>query len=282
MFCSGEALPWELQERFFAAFPDPAVALHNLYGPTETAVEVTAWTCRRGDPARVVPIGRPVANTQIYLLDRRGEPVPVGVPGELHIGGVQVGRGYLHRAELTAEKFIPDPFTGQPGARLYRTGDLARWQPDGSIVYLGRLDHQVKVRGFRIELGEIEAVLARQPGVKECLVVAHEDEAGTRRLVAYVAISPEDRQELSTRLRTAVCASLPEYMTPAAFVALDRLPLLPNGKADRRALPAPDFSSRGETAGGHVAPRDELERRVAENLADRARPGTGRRVRQLL
>ncbi|MBE7212086.1 MAG: amino acid adenylation domain-containing protein, partial [Gluconacetobacter diazotrophicus] len=263
VFCSGEALPWELQERFFAAFPEPGVTLHNLYGPTECAVDVTAWACQRDAAARVVPIGRPVANTQIYLLDRRGEPVPVGVPGELHIGGVQVGRGYLNNPQQTLDIFVADPFGSQPGARLYRTGDLARWQPDGSIVYLGRLDHQVKIRGFRIELGEIEATLARQPGVRECLVLAHDDAAGTRRLVAYVAVAPQDRAELSARLRAAVRASLPEYMVPAAFVALDRLPLSPNGKADRRALPAPDFSSRDGAADDHIVPRDETERRVA-------------------
>ncbi len=262
--CNGEALPWEVTAQFYEVFRDSAVQLHNLYGPTEAAVQVTCGPCSRGgDGERIVPIGRPLPNTQIYLVDRHGAPVPVGVPGELLIGGAQVGRGYLNRPELTAEKFIPDPFSTRPGACLYRTGDLARWLPDGRIVCLGRLDHQVKVRGFRIELGEIEAVLSRQPGVRESLVLAREDRPGDRRLVAYVVAAPDDREGLAGRLQAAVRASLPEYMTPAAFVALDRLPLSPNGKVDRRALPAPDFTARTETAAGFVAPRDGLEERLA-------------------
>ena len=184
VICSGEALPFELQERFFATFRDESVELHNLYGPTEAAVDVTYWPCLRGDQSGVVPIGRPIANTQIYLLDQRGQPVPVGVPGELYIGGLGVGIGYLGRPELTAEKFVPDPF-GR-GATLYRTGDLARWREDGAIMYLGRLDHQVKVRGFRIELGEIEAALNAQSDVSECVVTVREDMPGERRVVAYL------------------------------------------------------------------------------------------------
>ncbi len=263
--CNGEPLPWEVTRRFHEVFRDSAVQLHNLYGPTEAAVQVTCGPCPRDDDgARIVPIGRPLPNTQIYLLDRRGQPVPVGVPGELHIGGAQVGRGYLNNPQQTIDKFIDDSFSGRPGARLYRTGDLARWLPDGRLVCLGRLDHQVKVRGFRIELGEIESVLSRQPGVKESVVLAREDQPGIRRLVAYVVAAPEDREGLTARLRAAARASLPEYMTPAAFVALDRLPLSPNGKVDHPALPAPDFSSREEPAAGHVAPRDALEGRLAE------------------
>ena len=253
-----------MTRRFYEVFRDSPVQLHNLYGPTEAAVQVTCGPCPRDGDEKTVPIGRPLPNTQIYLLDRRGQPVPVGVPGELHIGGAQVGRGYLNNPPLTADKFIDDPFASQPGARLYRTGDLARWLPDGRIVCLGRLDHQVKVRGFRIELGEIESVLNRQPGVKESVVLAREDQPGTRRLVAYVVGAPEDREGLTARLRAAVRASLPEYMAPAAFVALDRLPLSPNGKVDHRQLPAPDFSSREEPAAAEAAPRDALEQRLAE------------------
>ena len=150
VICSGEALPYELQQRFFSILP---AELHNLYGPTEAAVDVTYWACQRKSPLRTVPIGRPIANTQIYILDRHLQPTPIGVPGELHIGGIGLARGYFNRTELTAEKFIPDPFKSEPGARLYKTGDLARYLPDGAIEYLRRMDHQVKIRGFRIELG---------------------------------------------------------------------------------------------------------------------------------
>ncbi len=186
VICSGEALPYELQERFFEVFTDERVRLHNLYGPTEAAVDVTFWECQRGGADRAVPIGRPIANTQIYLLDPHGQPVPVGVPGELHIGGSGVGRGYLGRPELTAEKFIADPFSSETQARLYKTGDSARWRDDGQIIYLGRLDRQVKVRGFRIELGEIEAAINAHPEVRESVVIVREDTPGERRLAAYV------------------------------------------------------------------------------------------------
>ena len=182
---SGEALPHELQARFFATFPEENPKLHNLYGPTEAAVDVTFWECRRDGADHTVPIGRPIANTQIYLLDKYGEPVPVGVPGELHIGGVGLARGYLQRPELTRERFIPDPFSADPNARLYKTGDLARWREDGVILYLGRFDHQVKVRGFRIELGEIETVLNAHSAVRESIVMLREDTLGDRRLAAY-------------------------------------------------------------------------------------------------
>jgi amino acid adenylation domain-containing protein len=162
VICSGEALTRELQERFFTRLP--GVELHNLYGPTEAAVDVTYWACRRGYARLTLPIGRPVANTQVYVLDRHLQPLPAGVPGELYIGGVQVGRGYVGRPDLTAERFVPDPFSKRPGARLYKTGDMARHLPDGAIEYLGRLDYQVKIRGQRIELGEIEAVLDQYRG----------------------------------------------------------------------------------------------------------------------
>jgi amino acid adenylation domain-containing protein len=187
VFCSGEALPFELQERFFQVL---GAELYNLYGPTEAAVDVTYWHCTPNGTRSIVPIGRPIWNTQIYILDRSLLPVPVGVAGELHIGGIGLARGYLKRPELTAEKFIPDPFSPEPGARLYKTGDLARFLPDGNVEYLGRIDHQVKIRGFRIELGEIESTLDNHPGVRQSVVMAREDEPGDKRLVAYLVPDP--------------------------------------------------------------------------------------------
>jgi amino acid adenylation domain-containing protein len=252
--CSGEALPPALVRRFYDRFAGP-VALTNLYGPTEAAVDVSCWTCPREDAAGVVPIGRPVWNTRLYVLDAGLRPVPVGTPGELYIGGVQVARGYQGRPTMTAERFVPDPFATEGGARLYRTGDRARWRADGAIEYLGRLDFQVKVRGFRIELGEIEAALRPAPGVTDCTVVAREDETGDRRLVAYV-VGDAEAEALRDHLRR----SLPEYMVPSAFVALDALPLTPNGKLDRKALPAPDLASAGER---YEAPADETEQALA-------------------
>jgi amino acid adenylation domain-containing protein len=193
--CSGEALPFELQQRFFERLG--GAELHNLYGPTEAAVDVSFWQCLPNPASTVVPIGKPVWNTQLYVLDSYLQPVPVGVPGELHIGGVQLARGYLKRPELTAEKFIRDPYSKEPGARLYKTGDLTRFLPDGNIEYLGRIDHQVKLRGFRIELGEIEAALDGHPGVMQSVVMAREDEPGDKRLVAYVVPEPNYRGEES-------------------------------------------------------------------------------------
>ena len=258
VICSGEALPYDLQERFFERLE---AELHNLYGPTEAAVDVSHWQCQpEGDPRRSVPIGRPVANTQLYILDPHGQPVPIGVAGELHIGGVQVARGYLNRPELTAETFIPDPFRKDPGARLYKTGDLARYRPDGNIEFLGRLDFQVKVRGFRIELGEIETVLSQHPTVREVVVLAREDTPGDRRLVAYVV--PAAASEIpSGILRHYLHTKLPDYMVPAAFVQLEALPLLPNGKVDRRSLPAPQWDRQATEA--YVPPSNDLEKTIA-------------------
>jgi amino acid adenylation domain-containing protein len=255
--CSGEALPAELQTRFFQRI---GAELHNLYGPTEAAVDVTWWPCARGDDRRGVPIGRPIANTRVHLLDARRNPVPVGVAGELYIAGVQVGRGYLGRRGLTAERFVPDPFSATPGARMYRTGDLARWLADGSVDYLGRADHQVKIRGFRIELGEVEAALAAHPGVREAVVVARTDAPGETRLVAYLTASGDSAPDAAA-LREHLRAGLPEYMVPAAFVAMEALPLSPNGKVDRKALPAPE--AKRDEAVAFVAPRDETERAIA-------------------
>ena len=227
VLCSGEALPGSLVRRFHAQLP--TVELHNLYGPTEAAVDVSAWHCVTAPDN--TPIGKPIANTTLYVLDTLGQPVPQGVAGELFIGGVQVARGYLNRAELTAERFIDDPFSTRPGARLYRTGDLARHLSDGNIEYLGRNDDQVKIHGLRIELGEIQAGLTAIEGVKEAVVIARD-----QRLVAYYT----GEQQAVEALRSALLAHLPAFMVPALFMHLPALPLSPNGKLDRKALPAPD------------------------------------------
>jgi amino acid adenylation domain-containing protein len=243
---------------FFAGHPD--CTLVNHYGPTESHV-VTTYTLT-GDPKRwpaLPPIGRPIANAKVYLLDRHRQPVPVGVPGELCIGGVSLARGYLGRPELTSERFVADPFSEEAEGCLYRTGDLARWRPDGEIEYLGRADHQVKIRGFRVEPGEIEAVLRQHPTVREALVVARED-AGGRRLVAYLV--SDGTAATPVELREFLAHSLPEYMIPSAFVPLDAFPINPNGKIDRHALPEP--AERPELEQLYVAPRTELERALAE------------------
>ncbi len=277
---SGEALSPALAERYFSRLRAP---LHNLYGPTEAAVDVTFWPCDPADRRGLVPIGRPVANTAIHLLDRELHPVPLGVAGELYIGGVQVARGYHGRPELTAERFVPDPWGH--GSRLYATGDLARRLSGGEVDYLGRLDHQVKIRGFRIELGEIEAVLGRHPEVGEAVVVAEPGRPGeSARLVAYVvpdaerapeirALAGRDRtvgEEAGSRqeierwlagLRRRLREELPEHMVPAAFVVLGALPLTPSGKVDRRSLPAAERGTRDEQA--FVPPRSPTEEILA-------------------
>jgi thioesterase domain-containing protein len=265
VICSGETLSVGLQRRFFERFNN--CELHNLYGPTEAAVDVTYWQCKPDDESRTVPIGKPIANLKIYLLDRRGQPVPVGVVGELHISGVGLGRGYLERPQLSAERFIPDPFSAERGSRLYRTGDIARYMADGNIEFLGRMDHQVKVRGFRIELGEIESVLSSHPEITESVVLVQEGKQGDKRLVAYIV--SENKTAIS-ELREYLRERLPEYMIPAVFIVLDAIPLTPNGKIDRRALPAPD-QARPELGEGFVAPRTAVEQKVAgiwEELLD--------------
>jgi amino acid adenylation domain-containing protein len=236
VICSGEALTGALQDRFFAKL---GAELHNLYGPTEAAVDVTYWSCQRDSTRPTVPIGRPIANTQIYILDVHLQPVPVGVAGELHIGGTGLARGYLNRPDLTNEKFIADPFRKEPNARLYKTGDLARYLPDGTIDYLGRIDHQVKIRGFRIELGEIESILSLHPQVRETAVVVREEMPGEKLLVAYV-VSSEKPTPKESELRAFLRQKLPEYMVPSAFVELKSLPVTANGKLDRSALPRHD------------------------------------------
>ncbi|MFZ6180955.1 non-ribosomal peptide synthase/polyketide synthase [Nannocystis pusilla] len=247
VFASGEALPGHLRDAWYAGNRGE---LHNLYGPTEAAIDVTSHACRPEETGPV-PIGRPIDNTRTYVLDPAFRPVPVGVEGELYLSGVQLARGYLDRPGLTAERFVPDPFS-EPGARMYRTGDLARFRDDGAIEFLGRIDHQVKIRGFRIELGEIEAALAAHPSVRDCVVVAREDATGDKRLVAYVV-----GDVAVSELRASLAARLPDYMVPSAFVFLDALPLSPNGKVDRKALPAPETTRAAET---YVAPRTDLER----------------------
>jgi amino acid adenylation domain-containing protein len=263
VICSGEALTYDLQQRFFERLE---ATLYNLYGPTEAAVDVTHWQCqpKRG-PSGTVPIGRPVANTQLYILDRHGQPVPIGVAGELHIGGIQVARGYLNRPDLTAEKFVLDPFSNNPDARLYKTGDLARYRPDGNIEFLGRLDFQVKLRGFRIELGEIEAVLAQYPTVREAVVLVREDGPDDRRLVAYV-VRAADSMVSWGELRAFLHSKLPDYMVPATFVQLQAVPLLPNGKVDRRSLPVPAWER--PVAETYSSPSNELEATIVEIWQD--------------
>lgn len=251
VICSGEALPLELQERFFERLHSE---LHNLYGPTEAAIDVTAWCCQPNNKEKTVPIGRPIANTQIYILDQQFQPVPIGIPGELYIGGVGLARGYWNRPKLTNEKFISSPFA--PEKRLYKTGDLARYRADGTIEFLGRIDHQVKLRGFRIELGEIETVIAQHSHVRETVVIAHEN-----RLIAYVATNQKTNFPIN-EVRHLLKEKLPEYMMPSAFILLEVLPLAPNGKIDRRALPAPD-KLRPELAINYQPPQSEVEKSIA-------------------
>ncbi len=246
---AGEACPADLVERW-----GQGRRFFNLYGPTETSIWATATECEAGVGSP--PIGRPIPNLQVYVLDPKLRPVPVGVPGELVVGGVGVARGYLDRSGLTAERFVPDPFGGEPGARLYRTGDRVRYRPDGTLEFLGRLDHQVKLRGFRIELGEIEAVLAQHPAVGEALVLLRGDD-GRQRLVVYHRLS-EGAEPPARELRAFLGKQLPDYMIPAAFVPLETWPLTPNGKVDRGALPDPAEACLGRSE-TYVAPRDWTE-----------------------
>ena len=239
----------------------PPERLLHVYGPTETTTFALFHHVRHvPDEATTVPIGRPISNTQAYLLGPALQPVPVGVTGELYLGGPGVARGYLDRPELTAERFVLDPSSGVPGARLYRTGDLARWNEDGALEFQGRIDHQVKLRGFRIELGEIESALAACPLVRANVVVVREDAPGNKRLVAYVVLAAGD--SVSNALRDHLGKTLPDYMLPSAFVVLEALPLTPNGKVDRNALPAPE-GSREAAGASYVAPRTPTERALA-------------------
>ncbi len=249
VICSGEALPLEYQHRFFQVLPQ--VELHNLYGPTEAAVDVTWWQCRADNPYNSVPIGKPIANTRCYILDVAGHPVPIGVPGELLLGGVQLAEGYLNRPELTAEKFIAHPWL--EGERLYRTGDLTRYLPDGNIEYIGRIDFQVKLRGLRIELGEIETVLNQLDGIKETAVIVYQDN-----LIAYCV----GEQQPIVDIQAQLAQQLPEFMIPSHIMFLEQMPLSPNGKLDRKALPKPDTQQRRQKP--YVAPRNVLETQLVE------------------
>src|SRR6266704_6691366 len=247
ILCGGETMPRQLAEQLICR----ARSVWNMYGPTET----TVWSSLHHvtSSAGPIPIGRPIENTQMYVLDHNMHPAPVGVIGQLHIGGDGLARGYVNRPDLTAEKFIPNPFGGEPGARLYKTGDLARYRPDGNIECLWRMDHQVKIRGFRIDLREIESVLREHPSIRDACVVVREDSPGDSRLVAYTVLGNEQRSSLK-ELRSWVKEKVPGYMVPI-LVALERFPLTLNGKIDRRALPAP----------GHVELSDE---RFSEEFHD--------------
>ncbi len=287
VYCGGEVLDKELRQRFYREMD---AELHNLYGPTEVSIDATHWACDRQERGLSVPIGKPLPNMQVFILNGKKRLKPIGVEGELYVAGRGLARGYLNRADLTAERFVPNPF-GAAGSRLYRTGDLAIQTADGVIEYVGRIDHQVKVRGYRIELGEIESVLSEHPAIREVIVVAREENTGGPRIIAYVVpdkkarnayaagASKEHRASLgadgrhalaqseavlsASELRAFTKSKLPEYMVPAAFVILDAFPLTPNGKIDRRALPPPDAaaSDRGEE---FTPPRTPVEKALAD------------------
>lgn len=259
LITAGEACTKDLVERWAHGRQ-----MFNAYGPTETTVCASVYRID-AEEDRNPAIGRPIANFELYILDSNLEPVPVGVPGELCVGGIGLARGYLRRPDLTAEKFIPNPFSKEPGSRLYRTGDLVKYLPDGNIEFLGRIDQQVKLRGFRIELGEIETLIASYPGVRDAAVVVREDPSGDRRLVGYFTVAPETQMDL-TELRRFLRSHLPEYMVPASLMPLERFPLTPSGKVDRKALPAPDFS-RAALENPYLAPRNEIEAKLADICA---------------
>ncbi|EKV03256.1 amino acid adenylation enzyme/thioester reductase family protein [Leptolyngbya sp. PCC 7375] len=261
IICGGEALSMQLA----ANLREKGDSVWNLYGPTEATVWSTVCPVSTLDAIEhhkdiAVSIGTVIANTQIYLLDRHRQPVPIGVSGELHIGGAGLARGYLNRPELTDAKFIPNPFSHEPGSRLYKTGDLARYLPDGHIEFIGRIDNQVKIRGFRIELGEIEAALTQHPEVRSAIVIAREDSLGEKRLVSYIVT----QEELTgVDLRSFLKSKLPNYMVPSAFVFLEAIPLTPNSKIDRRALPTPDADDISDRS-GFIPPRNSAELQLSQ------------------
>jgi amino acid adenylation domain-containing protein len=255
-----KALPERLKT--WIEYVGQRVRLVNNYGPTEATVGATIYDCSALDSASTqVPIGRPIRNVQTYILDRYQQPVPIGVPGELHIGGDGLARGYLNRPDLTQEKFISNPFSNEPGLSLYKTGDQVRYLPDGNIEYLGRIDNQVKIRGFRIELGEIEAMLAQHPDVREAVVVVREDVPGHKSLVSYLVLHQNPAPTVN-QLRDFLKQKLPNYMVPSTFVMLEALPLTPNGKVDHKSLPAPDLNSLLQKS-DFVAPGTPTEELVA-------------------
>ena len=256
---SGEALSLELSQRFRRMLPD--ARLINLYGSSEVAADVTCCDTTEDVLPTYIPIGRPIANTQVYVLDAQRQPVPISVPGELYVGGAGVARGYLNRPELTAERFVGNPFDDDPDSRLFRTGDLCRWRADGNLEFLGRLDGQVKLRGFRIELGEIESVLDEHPDVAQSVVTLREDRPGDKRLAAYCVPSTAIACE-AEKLRRFLGKRLPDYMVPSAYVFLQALPLTPNGKVDRRALPS--ISAAERRSAGFIEPRDNIERKLTK------------------
>jgi acyl carrier protein len=262
ILCGGEALPPELAVELVKR----SCSVWNMYGPTET----TIWSSLRrvtGQEENGIPIGRPIANTQIYILDSHLNPVPANIVGEIYIGGDGVARGYLNQAELTAERFVANPLAPSPSARLYKTGDLGRFRANGDIEYLGRVDDQVKIRGFRIELGEIEAALAGHSGVREAVVTAREDVTGEKRLVAYYTASDANGPTIEAgELRSHLSNQLPDYMVPAAYVRMYRMPLTANGKLDSKALPMPEGDAHAVR--GYEAPKGEIERRLVEIWAD--------------
>jgi len=256
--CSGEALPVDVQNRFLSTL---GARLDNLYGPTEAAVDVTFWACRPEPNQTTVPIGRPVANTRLYVLDPRRRPTPIGMPGELYIGGVQVADGYVNRPDLTASRFVPDPFAADPAARLYRTGDLVRYREDGALEFLGRNDHQVKVRGFRIEPEEIESALRRHESVRDAAVVVRHAEGEPARLVAFVAFTPAAAPTTSD-VRRFLRKWLPDAMIPGLVLEIDELPRLSSGKVDRGALRALADATLSPSGPRHEL-RTPVERTVA-------------------
>jgi amino acid adenylation domain-containing protein len=256
--CSGETLPVDLAALFREQLPQ--TLLINLYGSSEVAADVLCYEVDQTEGLATIPLGRPIANTSVYVIDANFQPVPVGILGEICIGGDGLARGYFNQPALTAEKFVPDPFSAEDGARLFRTGDIGRYLADGTVEYHGRRDHQVKVRGFRIELGEIETQLESHPDVHQAVVVASDNERGDRQLLAYIVAAGEAPGDKD--LRAHLRRKLPDYMIPAAFAVLDSLPLTPSGKVDRRALPARS-GERPDLEEAHIAPRDELEKRLA-------------------
>jgi amino acid adenylation domain-containing protein len=256
VFCGGEALTPELKKRFFSRLQ---AELINLYGPTETTIQ-TVWARWQPGGENGVPIGRPISNVRAYVVTGSGQPVPIGAIGELWLGGPCLARGYLNRPDITAERFVPDGFSGLPGERLYRTGDLVRWTADGNLEFIGRRDYQLKIRGFRVELGEIEGQIACDPAVRSVVVVARPDEAGIQRLIAYIVASPGQIPNPS-ELKAALALRLPDYMLPAAFVTLENLPRTPSGKLDRNALPEPSIGL--SSADAYVEPRTPLEESLA-------------------